>query len=63
MNLSRVIENLLEEQRRKALESRSGTPTDAKECLKIIEKRVTVSRVVAYGDVDIIEVKAYYVLK
>jgi hypothetical protein len=49
--------------KRKALASRIGTSTDAKECLKITEKRVSIPAIVTYDDIDMIEVTTYYVTK
>ena len=63
MNICQIIENLLQEQRRKILAKTEGTPTQAKEYLKIVERRISVPSLVICGNNSMIEVTAYYVLK
>jgi hypothetical protein len=62
MKIGEIIENILGQQQRRLAE-RNGTPSQAKEYLKIIERRISVPSLVICGNNSMIEVTAYYVLK
>ena len=57
MDLRQIIRVRIEKQRR------IGTPTEAKDCLRIDQRRISVPTIRTFGDTETIEITAYFVLR